>query len=1375
MDYFDYYPQVVDASPSLPTDKVMLISSDTCNEAVNWLDMDYFDYYPQVVNASSSLAADKVMVLTDTQCNQVVNSLDMDYFAYYPSVVDASPSLPADKVMLISSERCNQAVNSIDMDYFDYHPNPVDPSPSLPTDKIMLISSERCNQAVNSINMNFWSYEPKLITPSSVTSSTILFISEATCRSAMDLEITYTSNILTQEQCESEAASHGVTLEVDMHGDYSYGPFGCWYKQWSYVETYMDSCCQYMGFIGYICNPCQKQRSVTQTNYVYDPIPNDNTCSHADVTACVTGAERTITAKPHTYRNPNNLHKGYCVHDGYGKLTLTDDATQCSTKECIEGINFAVIQQKPTRYYRDPPVLSHSATHYQYGSGLGSGLGSKSWVSVDDCLQFAVSKGAKFFQMIAGMCYVYGAGSNSGGLYTFKITETVVVPALEEGYCVNDNYGQVSLVESSESCQTFQCMEWTYTVIQQKPTVFENTNNLQEGYCVNDNNGKVSLVASSESCQTFQCLEQLYNVIQQKPTLYENGRSSVSSWSRGYVGPGLGSKTWDGVDDCHEFSLSKGAHFFQKAGGKCYTYGAGTSSGQAGADAWKITYEAVLEEGYCVNDNHGKVSLVASSNPCQTFQCIEWTYDVIQQKPTSYENGGSSVSSWSRGYVGPGLGSKTWDGVDDCHEFSLSKGAHFFQKAGGKCYTYGAGTSSGQAGADAWKITYIPGIEEGYCVNDNHGKVSLVASSESCKSFQCLEQLYNVIQQKPTVFQNSNNLQEGYCVNDNHGKVSLIASSESCKSFQCMEETYNVIQQKPTSYENGASLEEGYCVNDNHGKVSLVASSESCKSFQCLEQLYNVIQQKPAVFENTDNLQEGYCVNDNHGKIYLTASSSENPCQTYQCIERLYNVLQRYPTAYEKKTNNELGFCINDNHGTLFFSDSRSCTSNQCIRANPKADYIIVTSGLPTRDLSEAQCREYASLNSYAFGIAFEIGNPSGCFEQTSGSSGSVYFNNADTGINCGAYGVSNCVERTLHCQNCAPGRYDNDITKGYPQDNKCLQCSTGQYQDIAGSTSCKDCAVGRYNDQKDQTDCEDCEAGKGVDVKGATSCDTCVAGKFGAGGTACEDCAQNYIAVSDGLESCTACDSHDYTPSTGSTTCLPRFKMFAVNLDEGEVTHNNKKYFEEFSEYIVQFCGKQGYMDAYKSHLLHFGYGNVGSHCNTHDHQTFYDYSDAVWFAGIGYPGRLCGSNFYRAQIAQKVEWVQTSYEDCSYRTSYSRCSASTNFWCEVCYTRHGTSAVVTDVGYRQNKILCRAEDEGITYSITGTGVQYDDQILNKAQCHWYTLRNGLAWGAVHPDKHLTPKGCFYDPSLGKYYYSQSRGVSCSPTYPCVIMPQAH
>ena len=54
------------------------------------------------------------------------------------------------------------------------------------------------------------------------------------------------------------------------------------------------------------------------------------------------------------------------------------------------------------------------------------------------------------------------------------------------------------------------------------------------------------------------------------------------------------------------------------------------------------------------------------------------------------------------------MGNQTWTSEKDCYNFAVGNGATFFQKAGSRCYVYGAGSSSGACGQECWKISTNP-------------------------------------------------------------------------------------------------------------------------------------------------------------------------------------------------------------------------------------------------------------------------------------------------------------------------------------------------------------------------------------------------------------------------------------------------------------------------------------------------------------------------------------------------------------------------------------------------------------------------------------------------------------------------------------------
>ena len=127
--------------------------------------------------------------------------------------------------------------------------------------------------------------------------------------------------------------------------------------------------------------------------------------------------------------------------------------------------------------------------------------------------------------------------------------------------------------------------------------------------------------------------------------------------------------------------------------------------------------------------------------------------------------------------------------------------------------------------------------------------------------------------------------------------------------------------------------------------------------------------------------------------------------------------------------------------GALLYYNSNggNCeTGRPCIQ---KRKYFRKSTGQPNESVSQTECQQFAgTIIGGAFAIADEIGNPKGCFAQNS----AIYYNtNTDSTKECGAYGISNCVERyTLEIANkyiskveCAnlPDYYGATSVSNYP------------------------------------------------------------------------------------------------------------------------------------------------------------------------------------------------------------------------------------------------------------------------------------------------------------------------------------------------------
>ena len=71
------------------------------------------------------------------------------------------------------------------------------------------------------------------------------------------------------------------------------------------------------------------------------------------------------------------------------------------------------------------------------------------------------------------------------------------------------------------------------------------------------------------------------------------------------------------------------------------------------------------------------------------YMTIHTYKSTIQEKLVACSN--KSLQAKCR----PGMGNQTWTSEKDCYNFAVGNGATFFQKAGSRCYVYGAGGSSG--------------------------------------------------------------------------------------------------------------------------------------------------------------------------------------------------------------------------------------------------------------------------------------------------------------------------------------------------------------------------------------------------------------------------------------------------------------------------------------------------------------------------------------------------------------------------------------------------------------------------------------------------------------------------------------------------------
>ena len=61
-----------------------------------------------------------------------------------------------------------------------------------------------------------------------------------------------------------------------------------------------------------------------------------------------------------------------------------------------------------------------------------------------------------------------------------------------------------------------------------------------------------------------------------------------------------------------------------------------------------------------------------------------------------------------------------------------------------------------------------------------------------------------------------------------------------------------------------------------------------------------------------------------------------------------------------------------------------------------------------------------------------------------------------------------------------------------FMEDDACVDCPVGQYQDQENQTSCIDCPVGSYQDFTGQANCISCAEGYMTSHTGASSSDEC-------------------------------------------------------------------------------------------------------------------------------------------------------------------------------------------------------------------------------------------------------------------------------------------
>jgi hypothetical protein len=182
-------------------------------------------------------------------------------------------------------------------------------------------------------------------------------------------------------------------------------------------------------------------------------------------------------------------------------------------------------------------------------------------------------------------------------------------------------------------------------------------------------------------------------------------------------------------------------------------------------------------------------------------------------------------------------------------------------------------------------------------------------------------------------------------------------------------------------------------------------------------------------------------------------SLSQSECEMYATdlglSFSLYATTSELPGCWENTAQSNVYFT------TIEVPSGKSCSASAraCIQ---KRKYFIKNAGQPNESVSRSECQQFAStIIGGAFANSDEIGNPKGCFAQNS----AIYYNtNTASTKECGAYGISDCVERyTLEIANkyiskveCAalPDYHTVSTVAGYPYG--CI------YQTVGGTAQYK-------------------------------------------------------------------------------------------------------------------------------------------------------------------------------------------------------------------------------------------------------------------------------------------------------------------------------
>jgi hypothetical protein len=205
-----------------------------------------------------------------------------------------------------------------------------------------------------------------------------------------------------------------------------------------------------------------------------------------------------------------------------------------------------------------------------------------------------------------------------------------------------------------------------------------------------------------------------------------------------------------------------------------------------------------------------------------------------------------------------------------------------------------------------------------------------------------------------------------------------------------------------------------------------------------------------------------------------------------------------------------------------------------CENGYDNVDFILTTSGAQDLSVSESECSAYASSIGADFWYDPNMGNPKGCFNQDNAN---VYWNNLDSSKECGAYDLSNCVQKPARaggqCDICTGGMFSFE-------GSTCTHCPPGE-QGQRSSTI----GINEYKVEK-AFQCVTCE--NGYDNTNYGQCDICPINYYSVNGDTCAECPAGFDAeygvgtgsVTEKATTCTACANGWYDDdSDSSTDCI--------------------------------------------------------------------------------------------------------------------------------------------------------------------------------------------------------------------------------------------